>query len=209
MIFTLFTASWTTLFAFAAVVFVFSGSMSFFASIASSIVWLIITIIFWVSHVHSQPTHLPCTKLHSPSRPSPPVCSTTSAMAETVKASRSFPCRRPYPLRYRFSPYILSRRCRQFQTVEALGWTALALSALAILAGCFAYNSHRRVVRTSPFFLHFLHFFPSSLLLPFFLLSLLPPFLPSVSIANRAPDPHSFPAQRKQPRIITVPIRTA
>ena len=48
MIFILFTASWTTLFAFAAVVFVFSGSLSFFASIASSLVWLVITIILWV-----------------------------------------------------------------------------------------------------------------------------------------------------------------
>jgi len=48
MIFVLFTASWTTLFAFAAVIFVFSGALSFFAGIASSIVWLIITIVFWV-----------------------------------------------------------------------------------------------------------------------------------------------------------------
>lgn len=50
MIFTLFTAAWTTLFAFAAVIFVLSGSLSFFAGIASSLIWLIITIIFWVSN---------------------------------------------------------------------------------------------------------------------------------------------------------------
>jgi hypothetical protein len=48
MIFILFTASWTTLFAFAAVIFVFSGALSFFAGIASNILWLLITIVLWV-----------------------------------------------------------------------------------------------------------------------------------------------------------------
>jgi hypothetical protein len=73
----------------------------------------------------------------------------------------------PYKLVY----LIHTRRCRQLETVEALGWTALGLSAIAILAGCFAYRSHRRVVRTSSFF-------------PFLPSFLPPPFLPSVSIAN-------------------------
>jgi hypothetical protein len=106
MIFTLFTASWTTLFAFAAVVFVFSGSLSFFASIASSIVWLIITIILWA---------------------------VSTSLFHNIRDGGD--CQ---------GQPIISL-CRQLETVEALGWTALGLSAIAILAGCFAYRSHRRV----------------------------------------------------------------
>jgi hypothetical protein len=96
------------------------------------------------------------------------------------------------------STYIHTRRCRQLETVEALGWTALGLSAIAILAGCCAYHSHRRVVRTSPF--------------------LLPPFFPSSSLpsfrlySEQAPDPEWIHAAHwKPPRscIIAVPIRTA
>lgn len=48
MIFALFTASWTTLFAFAAVIFVLSGALRPVATVASSVVWLSLTIVFWV-----------------------------------------------------------------------------------------------------------------------------------------------------------------
>ena len=95
--------------------------------------------------------------------------------------------------------YIHTRRCRQLETVEALGWTALGLSVIAILAGCCAYHSHRRTVRTSSF----LHFPPP----PFFPSS----FLPSSRLySEQTPDPewiHAAPWNSS--RIIAVPIRTA
>jgi uncharacterized BrkB/YihY/UPF0761 family membrane protein len=105
MIFALFTASWTTLFAFAAVVFVFSGSLSFFAGIASSLLWLIITIVFWA---------------------------VSTSLFHNVRDGGACD-----------GQPIISM-CRQLQTVEGLGWTALGLSVIAMVAGCFAYNSHRR-----------------------------------------------------------------
>ena len=48
MMFILFTASWTTLYAFTAILFIFCDAMDSLAGMASGVVSLMITVIFWV-----------------------------------------------------------------------------------------------------------------------------------------------------------------
>ncbi|KAG8801986.1 hypothetical protein FRC20_010555 [Serendipita sp. 405] len=43
--------------------------------------------------------------------------------------------------------------CRQLETVEALGWTAVGLAALCMIAALFAWNSRRTYTGVSPYLL--------------------------------------------------------
>lgn len=140
--------------------------------------------------------HLLCTNPHSPPRPSPPACSITFAMAEIVKASRSFPCKEPYPLETSFVTDLAL-------TFSLAGAANFRLSKP--LGGQHSLSQHSQYLpvalpttRTGASYVplpssstsSLLSFSPSPLL-PFFSpSSLLLPFSPSVSIANRVPDPH-------------------
>lgn len=144
MMFILFTASWTTLYAFTAILFIFCDAMDSLAGMASGVVSLMITVIFWV---RNDPAVSSCAhrayRAHSlerldPAVPHHPRRRRMSRTADDLSV-------RDYPLKLtKTRPFTSTCRCRQLETVEALGWV-LGLLAGGALAGCS--SSHRRKPR--------------------------------------------------------------
>lgn len=93
MIFILFTASWTTLYAFTAILFIFCDAMYSLAGMASGVVSLMITIIFWVRNDRALSIVRSPRSPRLPSRASRRRCSTPSAKEENVKDSRRSLCK--------------------------------------------------------------------------------------------------------------------
>lgn len=95
----LFTASWTTLFAFVFFCFVARGTFAALAGLGTSLLWLAVTIVLWA-------------------------------------VSTTFFHRIRIGGECEGEPTI--SLCRQLETVEALGWTALGLAGLTLIATFFS-----------------------------------------------------------------------
>ncbi|KAG8949043.1 hypothetical protein FRC04_009117 [Tulasnella sp. 424] len=103
--FIMFCACWTVFFGLAYIAFMLAGALFFLASIASSALWLIITVIFWAIG---------------------------AALFMQVRVGGN--CHG--------TPAI--SLCRELQTVEALGWTALGLAAFTFIVSLIAIHATRR-----------------------------------------------------------------
>ncbi|KAI6005344.1 hypothetical protein F5J12DRAFT_721843 [Pisolithus orientalis] len=119
-----FNAVWTTLFGIAYLLWIIDGAIHFLASIASSIIWLLVTTILWgaaagVMHGARSGGN----------------CNWISAVSGFVEGNS--PC---------YLPQDLSSvsRCRETLSVEAIGWIEFALCVLTLLATCMWVRTSKR-----------------------------------------------------------------
>jgi len=124
-----FNAVWTTMFGTAYLLWIVDGAVHLLASIASSIIWLIITTVLWgvaagMMHGARQGGN----------------CNWISGSSGFVTASS--PCSQPQDLSSIAS-------CRESLTVEAVGWVEFGLCALTLLATCMWLRASKRSYHSS------------------------------------------------------------
>ncbi|KAF8560380.1 hypothetical protein OG21DRAFT_61287 [Imleria badia] len=119
-----FNAVWTTMFGTAYLLWIVDGAVHFLASIASSIIWLVITTVLWgvaAGMMHSTRAGGDCNWI-----------SDSSGFV-----SASSPCSQTQDLSSVTS-------CRETLTVEAVGWVEFGLCALTLLATCMWLRTSKR-----------------------------------------------------------------
>ncbi|KAJ7487629.1 hypothetical protein B0H11DRAFT_2408685 [Mycena galericulata] len=128
LLFIMFNAAWTVLFAAAYMLWLLDGAKHLLANVASSFFWLTITVTLW--GVSAGIFHHTRTGGNCPTSP---------------------PISRFVLLGFDFAHIELDSRCRQSLSAEALAWTEFAVSALALLWTCVwaGTSSGRRAVRDS------------------------------------------------------------
>ncbi|KAF9459920.1 hypothetical protein BDZ94DRAFT_1170740 [Collybia nuda] len=125
----LFNSVWTAVFSTSYMIWTVDGASYFLASVASSVIWLVVTCILW--GVASGIMH---------NTRSGGNCAGRATISRSVEiTSQATP----------ESKYYMSR-CRQSLTVEALGWTEFGLCVLTMVATClWVRTSGRRCVGDS------------------------------------------------------------
>ncbi|KAH7915783.1 hypothetical protein BJ138DRAFT_1132366 [Hygrophoropsis aurantiaca] len=126
-----FSAVWTTIFGTAYMLWIVDGAIHFLASIASSILWLVITTALWGSAAGMLHTARPggdCNWIPD---------SITSGFVD-----ESLPCDTPEELSS-------TSRCRETLTIEILAWIEFGLCAVTILATCLWLRTSKRSYRSS------------------------------------------------------------
>ncbi|KAL4069594.1 hypothetical protein V8B97DRAFT_592623 [Scleroderma yunnanense] len=124
-----FNAVWTTLFGTAYLLWIVDGAIHFLASIASSIVWLLVTTILWgaaAGMMHGARAGGDCNSI--------------SATSGFVIGDS--PC---------YLPQDLSSvsRCKEALTVEAIGWVEFGLCILTLFATCMWLRTSKRSYQSS------------------------------------------------------------
>ncbi|KAJ7103505.1 hypothetical protein B0H15DRAFT_216576 [Mycena belliarum] len=129
LLFILFNATWTVLFATAYMLWLLDSAKHVLANIASSIFWLSATVVLWVNPFVRSNILLQLNSLQGVS----------AGIFHSTRTGGRCPTSPPIS------------RCRQSLTVEALAWTEFAISAVALFFTCIwaGRTSGRRSVRDS------------------------------------------------------------
>ncbi|KAF8140235.1 hypothetical protein EV363DRAFT_1152647 [Boletus edulis] len=118
-----FNAVWTTLFGTAYLLWIVDGAVHFLASIASSIIWLVITTVLWgvtAALMHIMRAGSGCNWLSNSS----------------ASLNASSPCPQPQDL--------TTTNCKEMLSIEAVGWVEFGLCALTLLATCMWLRASKR-----------------------------------------------------------------
>lgn len=112
-----FNAVWTTFFGTAYLLWMLGGAVHLLASIASSIIWLLVTTILWGTAAGLMHT----TRIEGD-------CNWILANPRTTILDGSVDCEEELGLSV--------SRCREVLTVEGIGWTEFGLCILTVIATC-------------------------------------------------------------------------